>query len=130
MAGLDFIMRGRGPLVVCGLVACIATMAFAAPAGATSKPALIAQAKVAMQKETASDEADRIIPYKAGTKFLITCAFGPDGNIHCNEHSGPEKCVKGKPWLLLSDIFPIVNGRVGESLDYGLVPTSNYCRGH
>jgi hypothetical protein len=103
-------------------------VAFAAPATATSKPALIAQAKVIMQKETAIDEKDRIIPYKAGTKFVITCAFGPDGNIHCSEHAGPERCVNGRPWIVLSDIFPVIKGRVGESLAYGLVPTDNYCR--
>jgi hypothetical protein len=130
MARFELITRGRGAFAVCGLVACIAAMAFAAPAGATSKPTLIAQAKVIMQQETASDESDHIIPYKAGTKFLVTCAFGPDGNIHCNEHTGPEQCVKGKPWILLSDIFPIIKGRVGGSLDYGLVPAYNYCRGH
>lgn len=122
--------RARGPLAVCGLVACVGAVAFAAPAAATSKQTLIAQAKVIMQKETASDETDRIIPYKSGTKFVVTCAFGPDGNIHCREHTGPERCIKGKPWITLSDIFPVIDGRVGQSLAYGLVPTDNYCRTH
>lgn len=119
--------RGLGPLAVCGLAACIAAVAFAAPAGATSKQTLIAQAKVIMRKETAFDELHHIIPYKASTKFVVTCAFGADGNIHCSEHTGPERCVNGRPWILLSDIFPVIDGRVGASLAYGLVPTDNYC---
>jgi hypothetical protein len=120
--------RGRGALAVFGLAACIAMAAFTAPATATSKQTLIGQAKVIMGKETAADEAHHIIPYKAGTKFVVACAFGPDGNIHCNEHAGPERCVKGRPWITLSDIFPVIDGSVGQSLAYGLVPTDNYCR--
>jgi hypothetical protein len=120
-------LRGRS-LALCGLSAYVAAFAFAAPAGATSKPALIAQAKVVMQKETAFDESHRIIPFKVGTKFVISCSFGPDRNIHCTEHTGPERCVNGRPWVLLSDIFPVIDGKVGSSLAYGLVPTDNYCK--
>lgn len=122
--------RRRGALAVCGLAACVGAIAFAAPAGATSKPALIAQAKVVLAQETTFDETHGIIPFKKGTKFVVACSFGPDGNIHCTEHAGPERCVNGKPWLLLSDIFPVIHGRVGGSLAYGLVPTDNYCKGH
>jgi hypothetical protein len=120
--------RWRRSIALCGILTSIAAVVFAAPAGATSKPKLIAQAKMIMHKETASDEADRIIPYKVGTKFVVACKFGPDGNIHCNEHTGQERCVKGRPWLTLSDIFPVIDGRVGGSLAYGLVATDNYCR--
>jgi hypothetical protein len=121
----------RGSLAVCGLAAGLAAVSFAAPAEATAnKQSLIAEAKVNMHRETASDESHHIIPYKTGTQFVVTCRFGADRNIHCSEHTGPERCIKGRPWVLLSDIFPVIDGRVGQSLAYGLVPTDNYCRAH
>jgi hypothetical protein len=112
-----------GRLLAAGVVAALLLV----PATAVAKLSLIAQAQRNVRVETASDEAHGIIPFKRGTKFTIKCAF--DGkNILCREHSGPERCIDGRPWILLSDIFPIIHGRVGESLNYGLVPTDNYCR--
>ena len=81
-----------------------------------------------MQKETAFDESHHIVDFKRGTKFVIDCGFEKDGNIHCNEYTGPQRCVNGKPWILLSDIFPVIHGKVGQSLEYGLTITDNYCR--
>lgn len=122
-------ISGRcGLAVVGGLAAGVATAAFLTPAFAASKPALLAKAKVAMRQTNAQEEAKHLIPFKPGTNFTVTCGYR-GVNILCTEHTGPERCVKGKPWILLSDLFPVIHGRLGESLTYGLTPTSNYCRG-
>lgn len=120
---------GLGSVAVASLAAGLAVVAFAAPAtaGATAKPVLISQAKASMRTENTFDEAHHIIPFKKGTVFTIACNF-KGKNILCREHHGAERCVKGQPWLLLSDIFPIIKGRVGASLAYGLTETSHYCK--
>jgi hypothetical protein len=122
--------RGRASLavgaIVGSLAATIAAAALVTPAQAASKAALLAQAKAGMVREDASAEKHHTIPFKAGTKFTISCRF-QGVNILCTEHSGPEQCVKGKPWILLSDLFPVINGKVGESLTYDLTWTAHYC---
>lgn len=121
-----------GPIRRCGLtslaVALLAVATVIAPAQAASKHALLAQATVRMQKENASAEAHREIPFKPGAKFEITCEvrFGVD--VLCTEHVGPETCVKGRPWVLITDLFPIIHGRIGQSLNERLSPTLNYCK--
>jgi hypothetical protein len=124
--------RGRSSLAVRGLAgglaASLAAAALVAPAQATTKPALIAQAKAGMQRSNVTAEAHHAIPFKSGTKFTIACGFRGQ-NILCTEHAGPERCIKGRPWVLISDLFPVIHGRVGESLTYGLLTvTSNYCK--
>jgi hypothetical protein len=118
-----------GARVLCVLAASLTTIALAIPAtaGATSNAKLISQAKLAMRVETASDEKNRIISDKPSTKFTVNCSI-TGARILCSEHSGPEACVKGKPWMKLSDLFPIIKGRVGESLAYGLTITDVYCK--
>jgi hypothetical protein len=113
-----------------GLIAAlVAAAALFAPATAGAKTSLIAQATAKMHSANAAEEKLGIIPFKSGTKFTISCAsFG--ANIKCTEHSGPEQCVKGRPWVLLTDIFPVIDNKVGQSVSYGLVFTSNYCRVH
>jgi hypothetical protein len=108
-------------------VASLAAAALVVPAEAASKPALLAQAKAGMQREDVTAEAHHTIPFKPGTKFTIACGFrGQD--ILCTEHVGPEQCVKGKPWILVSDLFAVIKGRVGESVTVGLSVTSDYCK--
>jgi hypothetical protein len=121
--------RGRGSLAVGGLAACLAAAAFVAPAGAAATPTLIAQAKAGMQREDVTAEAHHTIPFKSGTKFTIACGFHGRNVLLCTEHAGPEQCINGRPWVLLSDLFPVIKGRVGRSLTFGLTVTSNYCRG-
>jgi hypothetical protein len=122
--------RGRSSLAVRGLAgglaASLAAAALVATAEAATKPALIAQAKAGMQRSDVTAEAHHTIPFKSGTKFTIACGFQGQ-NILCTEHAGPERCIKGRPWVLISDLFPVIKGRVGESLTYGLLVTSNYC---
>jgi hypothetical protein len=110
-----------------GLAAGLTAFALVAPATAAAGPSLIAQARTNMQRETAFDEAHHILSFKRGTKFMIACSVRGQ-NVLCTEHTGSERCVGGRPWLLLSDIFPIIHGRVGQSLAFGLTITSNYCR--
>lgn len=119
-------LAGGVSLIVASLVA--VTLAVPATAGATSKPKLIAEAKARMRSETAYDEAHHIIHFKKGAKFTVTCAF-QGRNILCREHHGPERCINGHPWVLLSDEFPVIKGRVGLSLEYGLSESDIYCRG-
>ena len=120
--------RGRA-LALRAAAASLTTVALVAPATAAAKESLLSQAKASMAVETASDESHHIIPFRAGTKFTVSCGFR-GVNIACSEHTGAEKCVGGRPWYLLSDIFPVIDGKVGESLAYGLTVTSNYCRAH
>jgi hypothetical protein len=126
----DSIRRARRSLAVgaltTGLAAALAAAALTTSAEATSNSALFAQAKAGMQREDAAAEKHHTIPFKSGTKFTINCGF-KGVNILCTEHAGPEKCVKGKPWILLSDLFPVIKGRVGESLTYDLTWTAHYC---
>jgi len=109
-------------------VAFIAVATVVAPAQAASKQALVAQAKVTVQKEDVTAEKNHSIPFKPGTKFTITCGLRFGVDILCTEHAGPETCVKGRPWLLISDLFPILHGRLGTSLTERLTPTLNYCK--
>jgi hypothetical protein len=119
--------RRRGLLTARLLPAGVAAALLLVPATAGAELSLIGQAQRNVRIETAFDESHGIIPFKHGTKFTIACSF--DGkNIRCTEHSGPERCINGRPWILLIDIFPIIKGHVGESLNYGLVQTDNYCK--
>jgi hypothetical protein len=121
-----------GSIRRCGLsslaVAVLTMAAVVTPAQAASKQKLVAQAKVTMQKENAAAEKRHQIPFKPGTKFTITCAIRYGVDILCSEHVGAEKCVKGQPWVLITDLFPILHGRLGESLNERLSPTLNYCK--
>jgi hypothetical protein len=119
--------RGRSGLAVRGLAAGLAAAAVVAPAVAAAKPTLIAQAAAGMQREDVAAEAHHTIPFKSGTRFTIACGFRGQ-NILCTEHAGPTRCIKGRPWIMLSDLFPVINGRVGLSLTFGLTVTSNYCK--
>jgi len=109
------------------MAASLAVIALAAPAAAQAVPSLLNQGKTAMQQANAQEEKQHLIPFKAGTKFTITCKH-QGTNILCSEHAGQERCVKGRPWLLLSDLFPVIKGRIGQSLTYGLLRTSVYCK--
>ncbi len=119
--------RGRRSFAVGALAVSLSAAALVVPAAAATKSALLAQAAAGVQKTNVLEEARHLIPFKSGTKFTITCAFQGD-DIRCTEHAGPEQCVKGKPWILLSDLFPVIHGRVGESLTFGLTVTTNYCK--
>jgi hypothetical protein len=124
-SGQRRVRRGTRSLAVRGLAATVAAAALVAPAAAAAGPSLIAQAKAAVQRQNALDEARHIIPFKRGTKFTITCAIKGD-NVLCKEHAGPEQCINGRPWILLSDEFVIVGHQIrGGTL--GLVLTYNYC---
>jgi hypothetical protein len=114
----------RGPRVLCVLAAGLTTIALAVPAtaGATSKAKLISEAKLSMRVEK-----DHIISFAPGAKFVVGCSV-TGARILCTEHTGPEACVKSKYWTKLSDLFPIIKGRVGESLAYGLTITDVYCK--
>jgi hypothetical protein len=119
--------RARSSLALGALAASLATATLVAPAAAATKPALLAQAKAGVQQTNAIEEKHHTIPFKSGTKFTISCGFQGE-DILCTEHAGPEQCVKGRPWSLLSDLFPVIKGRVGESLTFGLTVTTNYCK--
>jgi len=119
--------RARSSLALGALAASLAAAAFVVPAEAATKPALLAEAKAGVQKTDVIEEKNHTIPFKSGTKFMITCGFQGE-NILCTEHAGPEQCVKGRPWILLSDLFPVIKGRVGESLTFGVTVTTNYCK--
>ncbi len=123
---------GRGSRhlrILCSLVASFAALALLVPvaAMATSKSKLISEAKLSMRVETKSYETNHLIPYKQSDTFIVNCATITGHRILCREHHGPDRCVNGKPWTQLSDIFPIIKGRVGLSLDGGLTTSSVYC---
>jgi hypothetical protein len=109
-----------------GVAATLAAAALVTPAAAATRPSVIAQAKTAVQRQDAVDEAHHVIPFKRGTKFTIACAIRAQ-IVVCNEHAGPERCTNGQPWILLSDSFPIIRGTVGRSLTFGLIMTKEYC---
>jgi hypothetical protein len=113
----------------CLIVAGFAAAALVVPVAATAQPSLVAQAKAAVQKANASEEALHTIPFKRGTSFTITCAIVDQGhNVLCTEHAGPQTCVKNQPWISLSDDFPIIKGRLGSSTIIGLDLTYTYCK--
>jgi hypothetical protein len=98
-----------------------------AAATATSNAKLISEAKTAMTTETKAEEKLHILRYKQSAVFTDSCSVAQE-RVLCREHSGPESCVNGKPWTEISDIFPVIKGRVGESLtDGALIVTSVYC---
>jgi len=103
-----------------------AVFAFVSPAAAATSQSLLVQAKAAVQQTDATEEAHKTIPFKRGTNFTITCGVRGT-NVLCTEHSGPERCVNNKPWIMLTDEFPIIKGKLGESLTYGLTWTYIYC---
>ncbi len=81
-----------------------------------------------MAAETKAEEKDHILRYKQSTVFTDNCNV-TRGHVLCREHAGPQRCVKGKPWTQISDIFPVIKGRVGLSLtDGALIITSVYCK--
>jgi hypothetical protein len=106
----------------------LASIAALAPAAATatSNAKLFDQAKAAMKVETRAEEKLHIIPYKRSAVFTISCSRTLD-RIRCREHTGPARCAKGKPLTELTDIYPIIKGRVGLSLFGALVVSSAYC---
>jgi hypothetical protein len=123
---------GRGSpglRVLCSVAASVAALALVVPAAATatSKSKLIAEAKLSMRVETKSYETNHLIPYKRSTSFVLSCGTISGHRILCREHHGPKRCVNGKPWTQLSDIFPVIKGTVGLSLDGGLTTSSVYC---
>jgi hypothetical protein len=120
---------GRARRVLCSVAASCALLALLVPAAATatSRSKLISEAKLSMRVETKSFEAHHLIPYKTSTTFVIHCAPMAGGHIICREHHGPARCVNGKPWTQFSDIFPVIKGRVGDSLDGGPTASSVYC---
>jgi hypothetical protein len=126
--------RRRGSFAVRGFAASLAAATFVAPAAfpfvyqaeAATTATLLAQAKVAVQQTDAVEEAHRTIPFKKGTSFTIACGVRGT-NVLCTEHSGPERCVNDKPWIMLTDEFPILKGKLGESLTFGLRWTYIYC---
>jgi hypothetical protein len=125
---LNLAPGSRAVRFLCGLAASFAAIALLLPAAATatSKSKLISEAKLSMRVETKSYETNHLIPYSQSATFIVNCAI--TGNrILCREHHGPEQCVNGKPWTQLSDIFPVIKGRVGLSLDGGLTTSSVYC---
>jgi hypothetical protein len=120
----------RPARLLCVLAVSFASIAALVPAAATatSKSKLISEAKASMAAETKAEEKDRIIPYKQSAVFTVNCSVSR-GHVLCREHVGPKRCVNGKPWMELSDIFPVIKGRVGLSLtDGALVVTSVYCK--
>lgn len=137
ITGGEWIRRrppGRGNAVrrparlLCTLAVSSASIAALVPAAATatSNAKLISEAKLSMRVETKAEEKQHLIPYKQSAVFTVSCR-NARGHVLCREHSGPERCVKGKPWRQLSDIYPVIKGRVGDSLTGGLVVTSVYC---
>ena len=126
--------HGRSSLAVRGLAATLAAaavvspaVAFVSPAAAATKSSLLAQGKAAMLQTNATEESHHTIPFKRGTNFTIACALQGTNVVLCREHSGPERCVGSRPWILLTDLFPIIHGRLGESLTAGLTWTYDYC---
>jgi hypothetical protein len=122
------VRRARSSLAVPGLVAALTVAALVAPTAATAQSSLIAQAKAAMQRKDAVEEAYGAIPFKMGTKFTIACTDRGQFVV-CNEHAGPERCTNGDPWLLLSDSFRIIGDTIGPSMSFRLIQTDEYCGG-
>ncbi len=126
--------RGHSSLAVRGLAASLAAAVilapaaavFVSPAAAATNSSLLVQAKAAVLQTDATEEAHKTIPFKRGTKFTVACGVRGT-NVLCTEHSGPERCVNNHPWIQLTDVFPIIKGRLGESLTYGLSWTYLYC---
>jgi hypothetical protein len=121
--------RARALRVLCSVAASCAALALLVPAvaTATSKSKLISEAKLSMRVETKSFEKHHLIPYKTSTTYVIHCTTQAGSHIICREHHGPARCVNGKPWTQFSDIFPVIKGRVGDSLDGGPTASSVYC---
>jgi hypothetical protein len=122
------VRRGRSSLAVPGLAATLAAAALVAAAPAAAQPSLIAQAKAAMQRKDAVEEAYGAIPFQMGTKFTITCTVRGQF-VLCNEHAGQEQCTNGDPWILLSDSFKILGGTIGRPTAFALLQTDEYCGG-
>jgi hypothetical protein len=121
------VRRGTS-LAVRGLAATLAAAALVAPAAAAAQPSLMAQAKAAMQRKDAVEEAYGAIPFELGTKFTIACSVRGQ-LVVCDEHAGPERCTNGDPWLLLSDSFKIIGGTIGRPMTFALIQTDEYCGG-
>jgi hypothetical protein len=122
--------RGRrARRVLCSVAASCAALTLLVPAvaTATSKSKLISEAKLSMRVETKSYEKHHLIPYKQSTTFIVNCTLLTGSRVRCREHHGPARCVNGKPWTQLSDIFPVIKGRVGLSLEGGPTTSSVYC---
>jgi hypothetical protein len=122
------VRRGRSSLAVPGLVAALAAAALVAPTAAAAQSSVIAQAKAAMQRKDAVEEAYGAIPFKMGTKFTIACTDRGQFVV-CNEHAGPERCTNGDPWLLLSDSFRVTGDTIGAPMSFRLIETDEYCGG-
>lgn len=124
------VARGsRAPRLLCSLALSFAAIAFVVPAAATatSKSKLISEAKYSMHVETRTEEKQHLVPFNKSAVFTVGCKVTGD-RVLCSEHSGPQTCVKGsKPVTELSDIFPVIKGKVGESLNFGLTVSSVYC---
>lgn len=118
----------RPARLLCILAVSFASIAALAPAAATAttNAKLFTEAKAAMKIETRAEEKLHIIPYKQSAVFTVSCSRSRD-HITCREHTGPTKCARRKPLTVLSDIFPIIKGRVGLSLLGALVVSSVYC---
>jgi hypothetical protein len=125
------VARGsRASRLLCTLAASFAAIALLVPAvaTATSKSKLISEAKQSMRIETKNEEKQHLVPFKTSAVFALSCKVNGD-RVLCSEHSGSQKCVSGsKPATELSDIFPVIKGRVGLSLDFGLTVSSVYCK--
>ena len=100
-----------------------------AAATATSRAKLISEAKLSMRVETKQEEKQHLIPYGKSAVFVVSCKVNGD-RVLCDEHTGAEKCVNHKAWTEISDIFPVIKGRVGESLNFGLTISKVYCPKH
>ena len=122
------VLRGRSSLAVRGLAAILAAAALVAPAAAVAMPSLIVQAKAAMRRLDAVEEAYGAIPFMMGTKFTIACTVRGRA-ITCQEHGGPEQCTNSSPGILLSDSFPIMGATIGRPMSFALIVTSEYCGG-
>jgi hypothetical protein len=120
----------RASRLLCGLAASFAAVALLVPAAATatSKSKLISEAKHSMHVETQIEEKQHLVPFSKSAVFAVSCKVSGD-RVLCSEHSGSQKCVSSsKPVTELSDIFPVIKGRVGLSLDFGLTVSSVYCK--
>jgi hypothetical protein len=95
-------------------------------ANANSNAKLFAEAKASMNTETKAEEKLHIIHYKKSAVFTVSCSR-LENRIKCEEHTGPARCAKHKPLTELTDIYPIIKGRVGVSLFGALVVSFVYC---
>lgn len=95
-------------------------------ADANSNAKLFAEAKASMNAETKVEEKLHIIRYKKSAVFKVSCSRLQD-RIKCEEHTGPTRCARHKPLTELTDIYPIIKGRVGVSLFGALVVSVVYC---